>query len=158
MTARWEPTEDQEAAIRAAHAAGQSQNAIAKELGVKQPALSRWSKRMGLAWSGVPVGARAQHERIKAERRELASRLLADVMNLRERLWSTDDPADSRALADIANAIERLIRSHSILGELAPSGADADEAKSAILKLQDDMAAVIAAEEREQHAERVTRT
>ena len=157
MTARWEPTEDQEAAIRAAHAAGQAQNAIAKELGVKQPALSRWSKRVGLAWTGVPVGARAQHERIKAERRELASRLLADVMNLRERLWSTA-PADSRALADIANAIERLIRSHSILGELAPSGVDADEAKSAILRLQDDMAAVIAAEEREQHAERVTRT
>lgn len=145
-----------QSAIRTAHAEGLSQSQIAKRIGVPQPNISRWSKRMGLLWdSGRTVAANdAARERIKAARFELAEQFLADVKSIRERFWSeytmvVNTPAgpqrvyldlpDAKGVADIAAGIERLVKAHENLTRLG-GGSNQDHAKSMLMQLQNDLA------------------
>ena len=145
-----------QSAIRTAHAEGLSQLQVAKRVGVPQPNISRWSKRMGLLWdSGRTAEAnQAARERIMAKRLLLAEQFLADVEAIRERFWCTYtvvtntptgpervllDLPDAKAVADIASAIERLIKAHENLSRLGASSG-IDYAKSMLLRMQTDLA------------------
>lgn len=145
-----------QSAIRTAHAEGLSQLQIAKRVGVPQPNISRWSKRMGLVWNtGRTAEAnQAARERITANRLLLAEQLIADVLSLRERFWSEYtmvvgtptgpqrvylDIPDAKAVADIASAIERLVKAHDNLSRLGAS-AGVDHAKSMLVQMQVSLA------------------
>lgn len=160
-----ELTDVMQSAIRTAHAEGLSQLQIAKRIGVPQPSISRWSKRMGLLWdSGRTVAANdAARERIKAARFELAEQFLADVTSIRERFWSEYtmvvntpngptrvllDLPDAKGVADIAAGIERLVKAHENLTRLG-GGSNQDHAKSMLMRLQSDLAKLAAENEPE---------
>ncbi|MFI8567327.1 hypothetical protein ACIGGF_12265 [Rhodococcus sp. NPDC078407] len=151
-----ELTDVMQSAIRTAHAEGLSQLQIAKQLGVPQPNISRWSKRMGLLWDSKRTVAAndAARERIKAARFELAEQFLADVKSIRERFWSEYtmvvntptgpqrvylDLPDAKGVADIAAGIERLVKAHENLTRLG-GGSNQDHAKSMLMQLQNDLA------------------
>lgn len=129
---RLQPTPDLEAKIREGHALGKSLSSIARDIGVDKGDLSRWAKRAGLTWTGTPYASNVVRERLAYNRLLLAEAALADALAIRERLWDqhevivntpegpkllTLDLPDARATADYAAAIERLIKSHSVMSE-----------------------------------------
>ncbi|MGW5521684.1 hypothetical protein [Gordonia sp. NPDC003950] len=120
------PTENDRRAILACRDRGLSQSATARELGLSQPGLSRWSKREGISWAQAPSPAtEVQRERLRQARRDLAEQTMADALEIRKRLWGkgiqhvatrdgvetieTDLPS-ARDVADLATAVERLVR------------------------------------------------
>ncbi|NLU81623.1 hypothetical protein [Rhodococcus sp. HNM0569] len=129
MTAR-KITEEMGARIREGHAAGDSLNSIARALGVNPAAVSRWSKKEGIVWTGVPYAATVVKNRIAYSRTRIAEAALADALAIRERLWERHtivvstaagpqrvvlDLPDAKATAEYAAAIERLIKTHQHL-------------------------------------------
>jgi transposase-like protein len=129
--ARAQLTDEQAEEVRAGHARGESQTSIARRLGIERSTISRWSKREGLVWSGIPTEAtKAAKERIDAARMQLAEAALADALAIRQRLWDehtmvvntpagpqrvTLDLPDAKAVAEYAAAIERCTKVHEHL-------------------------------------------
>ncbi len=124
-------TDEQADEVRAAHARGESQTSIARRLGIERSTISRWSKREGLVWAGIPTEAtKAAKERIDQARTQLAEAALADALAIRQRLWDehtmvvntpagpqrvTLDLPDAKAVAEYAAAIERCTKVHEHL-------------------------------------------
>lgn len=129
--ARAQLTDEQADEVRAAHARGESQTSIARRLGIERSTISRWSKREGLIWAGIPTEAtKAAKERIDQARTQLAEAALADALAIRQRLWDehtmvvntpsgpqrvTLDLPDAKAVAEYAAAIERCTKVHQHL-------------------------------------------
>ena len=143
-------TIEQQATVHEGRAIGKSLTAIAKGLGVDKGDLSRWAKREGLAWSGVPAAADVVRERLAYNRLLLAEAALADAIAIRERLWEehevvvntptgpqrvTLDLPDAKATAEYAAAIERLVKTHSVMSDFT-GGSLVDHAKSTLVQMQ----------------------
>ncbi|WQB75713.1 helix-turn-helix domain-containing protein [Prescottella equi] len=156
-------TPDAEATIREGNAAGRSLRSIARELDVNPSAVSRWSKKRGLIWTGVPHAADVVRKRLEYNRMLLAEAALADALAIRERLWEehtvivstpagpqhvTLDLPDAKAVADYAGAIEKLVRTHDVMSQFTVSNA-ADHAKSMLGQLQAAITALVEEESEE---------
>ncbi|QTJ65860.1 helix-turn-helix domain-containing protein [Rhodococcus sp. ZPP] len=142
---------DEDAAkIREGHILGKSLNSIARELGVNPSTVSRWAKKEGLLWTGVPAAADVVRERLAFNRMRLSEAALADALALRERMWSehevivntpagpermSQDLPDAKATADFAKAIERLAKSHAVMAEFT-STSSVDHSKSMLMQMQ----------------------
>ena len=144
-------SEEDEAKIREGHMLGRSLNSIAKELGVNPSTVSRWAKREGLLWTGVPAASTAVRDRLAFNRLRLAEAALADALAIRERLWEahevivntpagpermTMDLPDAKATAEFSKAVERLANTHSALSEYT-KGASTEAAKSMLMQMQE---------------------
>ena len=156
--ARAQLTDEQADEVRAGHARGESQTAISKRLGIERSTISRWSKREGLIWSGIPTEAtKAAKERIDQARTRLAEAALADALAIRQRLWDehtvivssaagpqrvTLDLPDAKAVAEYAAAIERCTKVHD---HLAPylDRFSLDHAKSMLNTMHDDLRRIV---------------
>ncbi|KDE14923.1 hypothetical protein [Rhodococcus aetherivorans] len=151
-------TPDQESRLREWHACGRSLRGIARDLEVTPHALSRWCKRNGLVWTGVPAAADVVRRRLEAGRLQMAEQALADAIHLRERIWEehtvvlntpdgprefTLDLPDAKAVSEYAAAIERLIKSHVALSGFG-AVASTDHAKSTLAKMHDVLSAIAA--------------
>lgn len=154
-------TPEAQAEIRAGHAAGRSLNSIARDLDINPSNVSRWAKREGLIWSGVPHASTVVRERLAYNRLRLAEAALADAIAIRERLWEEHEvvvstPAgpqrvkldlpDAKATAEYAAAIERLVKTHSVMSDFA-SGSLADHAKSMLVQMQEALLRAVEADE-----------
>lgn len=166
---RLEPTPEVESKIREGHALGKSLTGIAREIGVDKGDLSRWSKRVGLLWTGTPHASDAVRERLAFNRLLLAEAALADAIAIRERLWEqhevivntpagperiTLDLPDAKATAEYAAAIERLVKSHGVMSEFS-KGSLTSTATSVLAQLQSGLARY-AAELDQQEEDEVT--
>lgn len=159
-----ELTPDIESAIRTGHALGKSQAAIAAEIDIPQPIVSRLAKRLGLIWTLTPnIDAMIDknRQRLTLARQHLADAALADAINIRERLWDqyevivstpegpsreTLDLPDAKAVADFTNAINKLAMTHDNMTRLG-SGTAADQAKSMLVQMQRKLLEAVEAEE-----------
>ncbi|MFC9788734.1 hypothetical protein [Rhodococcus sp. NPDC127528] len=146
-------TPEVQSKIREGHAAGRSLNSIAKELDINPSNVSRWAKREGLIWSGTPHASTVVRERLAYNRLLLAEAALADALAIRERLWDkhevvvsspagpqrvTLDLPDAKATAEYAAAVERLVKTHSVMSDFA-GGSLVDHAKSTLDLLMTQM-------------------
>lgn len=156
-------TPEMEAAIREGHAAGRSLNSIARQLDVNPSTVSRWCKKAGLIWTGVPHASDVVRERLAFNRLVLAEAALADAIAIRERLWEphevivntpegpkpmTLDLPDAKATAEYAAAIERLIKSHAVMSDFKDTQG-VDHAKSMLGRLQAAIAEMVEEEPEE---------
>ena len=157
MTAR-KLTGEMETRIREGHAAGESLNSIARALEVNPATVSRWAKREGLLWTGVPYAATVVKERIAFNRLKLAEAALADALAIRERLWAEHtvlvntpegpqqvvmEIPDAKAVADYSKAIERLAKSHELLSGMTDA-TGVEHAKSVLTQMQDVLVGLVA--------------
>lgn len=148
---RWEWTPEQDSTLREHHALGKTQTAAAATIGCTQPDISRRAKQLGIIWNtGQTTAAnQAQRDLSAQARAQLAAAVLADAINIRERIWdqytvivSTPhgpvteilDLPDAKAVAEFTAAVERLIKSHENLTRMG-AGQDADVAKSMLNEL-----------------------
>lgn len=159
--ARAQLTDDQADEVRAGHARGESQTAISKRLGIERSTISRWAKREGLIWTGVPTAAtEAAKERIRSARVALAEAALADALAIRQRLWerhtvivgSPMGPQrvvlklpDAKATAEYAAAIERCTKVHEHLAPYLDQH-NLAQAKSVLGELHDALVKLVAEE------------
>lgn len=165
MSERIEWTPDKDSALREHVAGGGSLTALAAEWGVNKSHLSRRAKRLGLILHTTSNGAGERtRERLTAAREQLAAALVADAMAIRKRIWDeyevivtgpngpehvTLDLPDAKAVADFTAAVERALKAHEQLERIG-SARSSEVAKSAILKLQDDLQRMAADLEDEQ--------
>lgn len=127
-------------------------NWCARQMGIPSHELSRISKREGILWNAQRTAHMAEIERAKiaAARADLASKLLADAVALRERIWEkyqvvviTKDGIetielelpDSKAVADFTKSVDLLIKAHTNLMVLGDA-MGADFTKSMLGQLQ----------------------
>ncbi|MDH3006249.1 hypothetical protein [Gordonia alkanivorans] len=148
------PVDDDEVEIRRLHAAGLSQGQTARELGLDQPSLSRWSRRHGLIWGPPPAAGATQAERLRLRRQELAEQALSDALHIRKRLWDritenvvtkdgveqvTLDLPSARMVSDYASAIEKLTRVAEHAADAASTGTE--DKRSMLTNLLDQVRA-----------------
>lgn len=159
MSERIEWTPDLDSQLREHVAQGKTIRSLAEAWGVNHGHVSRRAKRLGLllqtkANNGV---TETNRERLAEARERLAEAAIADALAIRERLWdeyevvimtpngpehSTLDLPDAKATAEFTASIERLIKTHEQLERIG-SARSSEVAKSAIMKLQDDLQAAI---------------
>ena len=150
---RWEWTPEQDSTLREHHALGKTQQQAADQIGCTRPNISRRAKRLGILWQEPSPAIQAMRQknadRSAQARAQLAAAVLADAINIRERIWdqytvivSTPhgpvteilDLPDAKAVAEFTAAVERLIKSHENLTRMG-AGQDADVAKSMLNEL-----------------------
>ena len=155
---RIEWTPQQDSTLRELHARGQSVGDIAQALDLNRGHVSRRMKLHGLTPNGrTPEAAtQATRDRLAAQREQLASNVLADALNLRERIWDeyeiianspagpmkmTLDLPDAKAVADFTSAVDRLITTHANLERIG-AARSSDVAKAALTQMQQALEAL----------------
>ena len=157
MKPEW--TSELDSALREHVANGGSLTAFAKTHDFNESHASRRAKKLGLMLAfGAPKAANDAMRGSLAEAREEFARLvLADAYAIRSRLYEeekvavstpagvqehTYDEPTAKSVAELTAAVERLARVHDNLTRIA-GAKSTDLAKSAMLKLQDELRAAI---------------
>jgi hypothetical protein len=151
---RHEWTPEQDSTLREHHARGASLATISQHLdNLNVGYISRRMKRLGLTPNGrtAEAATQATRDRLAAQREQLAALVLADALNLRERIWdeyvvianSPDGPReitldlpDAKAVAEFTAAVDRLITTHANLERIG-AARSSDVARAALTKMQE---------------------
>lgn len=156
---RPEWTPEQDSTLREHHARGETLATISRHLdGINVGHISRRMKRLGLTPNGhgTEAATQATRDRLAAQREQLASAVLSDALNLRERIWdeyvvianSPDGPReitldlpDAKAVAEFTAAVDRLITTHANLERIG-AARSSDVAKAALTQMQQALEAL----------------
>ena len=140
-------------------AEGKSLTKFARLHGFNKAHASRRAKKLGLllAFGAPPEATDAVKGSLAAAREEFARLALADAYAIRARLHEPEtiaisgpngieeyehDYPTAKSLADFTAAIDRLTKTHENMARIG-SATSTDVARSALLKLQDDLRAAI---------------
>ncbi|WP_230594155.1 hypothetical protein [Rhodococcoides fascians] len=120
-------------------------------------------KRLGLLARSQKFAAANEEtrERLALQRAELAEAVLADAINLRERIWTeytyyekgpngpelvTLDVPDAKAVSDFTNAVAKMIWTLDNLTRMG-AGRNTEQAKSMLIQMQEALLKAVEAEE-----------